>query len=265
MISFWKVLPVLRAELHRGRRVLVLSDFDGTLSSLTPRPKGARISTRQRLVLGRLGREGFRLAVISGRELRDLRRRVALPGIVYGGNFGLELMGPGFHFLHPGISGRRAALAATWKQLLRLHRAFPKTVVENKKWGVALHYRGLYHDFKRGEVRAFHAAVSRFRRAELAPGLRWERGAMAWEIFPDVGWDKGVAADVIWRRMDRPYMLAFGDAQTDDPLFDAVRGKGISVQVGPGRKTTATYWLPSVDEVYRALELLAPMRPSGRG
>src|SRR3989338_7898901 len=37
----------------------------------------------------------FHVTVVSGRSLGDLRARVDLPGIVYVGNHGLEVFGPG--------------------------------------------------------------------------------------------------------------------------------------------------------------------------
>jgi hypothetical protein len=41
------------------------------------------------------------VAVLSGRAMADVRRRVGIRSIVYGGNHGVEIVGPGVRYLNP--------------------------------------------------------------------------------------------------------------------------------------------------------------------
>jgi trehalose 6-phosphate phosphatase len=41
-------------------------------------------------------KERYRVGIISGRSLDDLKSKVELEGIIYAGNHGLEIEGPGY-------------------------------------------------------------------------------------------------------------------------------------------------------------------------
>src|SRR5439155_693454 len=69
-----------------------------------------------RATLARLaGSRRARLAILSGRGLADLRARVALNGVVYGGCHGLEIAGRRLRFRHP--RAHRSGVAATDRAL----------------------------------------------------------------------------------------------------------------------------------------------------
>ena len=50
------------------------------------------------------------VAIVSGRERSDLQARVGIPGLVYAGNHGLEISGPGLVFVEPMAIGDRDSL-----------------------------------------------------------------------------------------------------------------------------------------------------------
>src|SRR5205809_667549 len=75
-----------------GRPLALLLDFDGTPAPIAPSPELAVLPDPVRETLRRLaGRRHVLVAVISGRSLDDIRRRVAVDGFVYAGNHGLEM------------------------------------------------------------------------------------------------------------------------------------------------------------------------------
>lgn len=242
--------------LSKRRRILFLLDFDGTLCELKSRPNLARLTPERRRVLARLRDGSWRVAVLSGRALPDLRRRVAVRGFFYGGNFGIEMRGEGWRFLHPRVSAFRGALAVVHRRLLACFRDIPGVIVERKGWGAALHYRNVPAD----RLPEFRSRLARFRRSGGGAGLEWLRTERAWEIVPDIAWGKGPAGLLLWRRLGRPYLIAIGDNSSDEQMFRAVRGRGLSVRVGRSRRSRAAYWLEDVAEVYRFLEHLAELR-----
>jgi trehalose 6-phosphate phosphatase len=76
--------------------VLVVSDFDGTLSPIVREPMGARIVPAAQAALRRLARiaegrpERLAVVVLSGRAALDVAGRVRVGGVAYHGNHGIE-------------------------------------------------------------------------------------------------------------------------------------------------------------------------------
>ncbi len=67
-------------------------DFDGTLVELAEAPDAIRVSPDLPQLLARLGeRLSGRLAIVSGRAIRDLERYLSCRGLAVSGSHGLEL------------------------------------------------------------------------------------------------------------------------------------------------------------------------------
>src|SRR3989338_7452407 len=98
MEYLFNVMPKLRERL-RGKFILLFLDFDGTLSPIEDTPAKATIPKETIKLLKGLSRQPqFKLVIISGRALKDLKKRIALDNIIYVGNHGLELEGPKLKF-----------------------------------------------------------------------------------------------------------------------------------------------------------------------
>src|SRR3990167_5747286 len=86
----------LRGRVCDGAAWLVLTDYDGTLVPIRPTPAEARLSAGMRAAVRRVSRaRGITVGIVSGRSLDAVRRLVRLPRLIYVGNHGLELQGPG--------------------------------------------------------------------------------------------------------------------------------------------------------------------------
>ncbi len=125
--------------LERGRFGLI-SDVDGTLSEIAPSPQAARLSPDCRRELEKLRGELALVALVSGRGAADLRNMVAIPGLVYVGNHGLERLDDAGVLPAPGLKDYprrlREALATLEAELgtTGLHYEF-------KGLSAAIHYR----------------------------------------------------------------------------------------------------------------------------
>ena len=72
--------------LGDGRSLLLMIDYDGTLTPHVPNPAEACLIQRAQRSLSALARTPqVRLAIISGRDLGDVTARVGVPGAVYAG------------------------------------------------------------------------------------------------------------------------------------------------------------------------------------
>ena len=80
------------AAKHLERRpLLVVSDFDGTLSRIVDDPWGAQILPLGRRALRALaGLPGVHVVVLSGRSAPDVAARVRVGNVTYLGNHGME-------------------------------------------------------------------------------------------------------------------------------------------------------------------------------
>ena len=83
--------PDLLRRIDGLPSVLLLLDFDGTLSEIASSPEVAVLRPGNAALLEDLSRRsGYAVGVISGRSLDDVAERVGVPGLVYAGNHGLE-------------------------------------------------------------------------------------------------------------------------------------------------------------------------------
>ena len=168
-------------------------DFDGTLSDIVDDPDSARPVAGAGEALQKLAAQ-CPVAVLSGRDLADVTKRVGLPGIWYAGSHGFELTAPdGTHHQNDAAAAAIPVLEQAAAQLRDQLGSIPGVVVEHKRFGVAVHYRNAARD-RVGEVAA---AV---RAAGQRDALRVTTGREVIELRPDIDWDKGKTL----RWVDRP-------------------------------------------------------------
>ncbi len=202
----------------------LLLDFDGTLAELGPDPDAIVLAPGLAEALGRLAaRLDGALAVLSGRDLRDLARRT--PATIWrAGGHGLEVLPPGAPLPPTPPPLPEDVLAP-----LRAAAGTPGVRLELKGPVAALHWRAA-PDAGPACVAAAEAA------AGLAPGLVAQAGKMVVEVKP-AGAHKGAAL----RRLAalppfagrRP--IFFGDDTTDeDAIAAALALGGLALKVGPG-------------------------------
>jgi len=75
-------------------RLGVFLDYDGTLTPIISHPQDAWLTDSMRQTLRELA-GSLPVAVLSGRDLHDVRRRVDIDGIVYAGSHGFDIAGAG--------------------------------------------------------------------------------------------------------------------------------------------------------------------------
>ena len=246
--------------LMTERHPAVFFDFDGTLSEIVENPDSAQLVGGAADALTSLSAQ-CPVAILSGRDLADVRQRIGLPGIWYAGSHGFELTGPdGAHHQNAEAAASIPVLAEAAAELADQLGHIPGVVVEHKRFGVAVHYRNATRD-RVGEVAA---AV---RSAGQRTALRVTTGREVIELRPNIDWDKGKTLrwvlDYI-RDNEGPGPLVpiyLGDDITDEDAFDAVHDDGIAILVRHSddgdRATAATYALDDPDRVREFTERLA--------
>jgi len=255
LLNVW---PSVSRQLSSAHRVLLLFDYDGTLTPIVARPEIATLTeeTRQRLTtLSRMDR--FVVGVVSGRSLADVESLVDVPGVVYAGNHGLEISGGGNDYVHPQTPSYVAELSEITETCEKELAEIPGILVDNKRLTLTVHFRSTPDRYS-GQVDA--AVVAAAAPYVEAGRMRVTRGKRVVEVRPNLDWDKGKAILKIREDCgDRPLPVFFGDDQTDEDGFSVVQDLGgLAVFIGPPReRTKALHQLESPAEVGQVLALLA--------
>jgi trehalose 6-phosphate synthase/phosphatase len=246
------------AAARRGRPVMVFLDFDGTLSPIVEDPAAAEMPAAERAAVEALAAR-VPVAVVSGRDLDDVRHRVALPGLWYVGGHGTAVARPDGSLLDDtsgaGFKRVDALLDAAEKDLgRRLADLGPGVTVERKRSSLAVHYRRAPHALPR--VRAQVEAAA----ADL-PELQMTAGRAIFELRPTGLWDKGTAVRWLLSQHEGEgdvLPIYLGDDTTDETAFRAIETDGVGVLVAEvSTGTAAHYQLRSRRRVARFLERLA--------
>ncbi len=229
-------------RLAGAEGLLVGLDFDGTLAPIADDPDAPTIRRACRRALRRLaGRPDATVAVISGRELADLRGRVGVDGVAYAGNHGLELQHGDDTTVHPLAARQRPALARALDRLGERLADVPGVVVEDKGLTGTVHVRRT----PAHRVPAVRSAVEGVARTADA-GLQVTTGREVFELRPRIAWDKGSAVELLADRTPAGWRTVYlGDDVTDEDAFRAVRPDGLGVLVGSREETAATHRLPT--------------------
>lgn len=222
-------------------------DFDGTLVEIAATPDRIEVAAGLPALLQRVAsRLDGAFAVISGRPLADLTRRLAGYSGAAAGNHGLERRSA------TGIVHRPRAdptLELVWPVIRQFAALTPGATIEDKGLAIAIHYRGwpeLAETCRRVAERAVLLSENQ---------LTMLTGKMVIELRPR-GADKGHATQAFLAEREfrdkRPVFV--GDDWTDEAGFAvANRLDGIAIHVGDG-ETIARYRLDSVAAVIRWLE-----------
>jgi alpha,alpha-trehalase len=243
------------ARLDTGIPALFL-DYDGTLTPIVDDPADATLPERARKVLEALSGV-WPVAILSGRDLKDVRSMVGLDDIVYGGSHGFDIWGAPAEL--PGEIDQDALLAAldaAESEIAPTVRDVEGARAERKRFAIAVHYRQSPPD-RVDELRRTVESV-----ASSSPELRMTPGKKIFELRPDVDWHKGRALTSLLHSFgldsDRVVPIYIGDDTTDEDAFDEIACRGIPILVTGGRasRTSAHYSLRDPEEVAAFLEEL---------
>lgn len=247
----------LAERLGTVPRLLVATDFDGTLAPICARPEDVAMPPEAHKSLAALAAHpGVRVAVLSGRKLSDVTRLVDLPRAVFAGNHGMEIQGGGVSYVHPQALAARPLLDAAAAFLKRELREIPGTLVEHKGLSLSMHFRQVQAaDLPRME----HAAVQC---AAAFPGLKRHEGKQVIEFRPDIAWNKGYALKRLLKGLALPAAatLYMGDDATDEDAFAALNGMGTTLHVGENPATLARFRLHDPPDTWDFLAWLKDLR-----
>ena len=250
-------LDRLAGKIRSALKLLLFTDFDGTLVAIKDRPSECFLDPAVGQTLSALARQDrVSVGIVSGRELADLRARVGVDGIAYAGNHGLEIEGPGFAFREPNAVSLIKELQELVKNLSPITAGFPGAWVQDKGLSASVHYRQVNIADVPRLLDMLHSAAKPSLDAQKVV-LRF--GKMVLEIRPAVDWHKGKAVGWLAQKMSpicsEPLLIYLGDDDTDEDVFAAWPGE-ITVCVGEDINSAANYSVNDPNEVHAFLRWL---------
>jgi len=264
----WQFRDKLQERL-RGKHIALFLDYDGTLTPIVEDYRKAELSGEVRSLIGELARS-CTVAVISGRDLENVRELVGLEQVFYAGSHGFDIAGPkGWHeeiqqgkdFL-PDLDSAETDLAEQLK-------AVEGAAVERKKFSIAVHYRQVADADVPTVEQIVDSVLYRH------PRLRKSAGKKVFDVKPRANWNKGQALLWLLDRYDIEVTdvlpIYIGDDTTDEDAFRVLRqresdggdGIGLVVRDGDGRSSLAHYALEDTDDVAHFLQWLVTTTATG--
>jgi trehalose 6-phosphate phosphatase len=255
-------LENIRTHLE-GKQAAFFLDYDGTLTPIVRRPEDAVLSEDMRSLVSELSRH-CPVAIVSGRDLFDVKNLVRVDGIFYAGSHGFDIAGPDdVHSEHQHGREFLPVLDEAEREIEERLKEIPGARVERKKFSIASHYREVKPEKARLVEKAVDWVLAKH------PELRKGTGKKVFEMLPDIDWDKGKALLWLMKKLDlnHPDVLPFylGDDVTDEDAFGVLLKRGVGIVVSEKvRPSKALYRLRDPDEVFLFLEkMLAILKGGG--
>lgn len=214
--------------------LLVVMDFDGTLSPLVDVPADARCLPAAAEALSELSQlDNTVTALLSGRDLASLRAVADPPeNTLLVGSHGAERWAPerfgaGIEELRLGPAQERM-LAAARELLTAVVAEHPGTSLEDKPTGVVLHVRRAEASVGAAALRAARVVIDELEGVSLLDGKDVLEASV-------IGADKGAALSWLREVVDADAVIFAGDDVTDEHAFAVLSGVDVGVKVGSGR------------------------------
>ena len=204
------MVPLLERLAAEPQLAGLFLDFDGVLAPIVERPDDAQPPAETRRELERLAARYALVAVVSGRAGSDVRRRVAVDGVVAVGSHGLEL----------------DPAAGDWREKID---AFADEAdwpdAERKGLSVSFHYRTAKDEH------AARSALEDLASRARDDGLVARFGRKVLEVLPPLEANKGTAVRQLLADAGLQRALVAGDDTTDLDAFSALDGLELAVRV----------------------------------
>ncbi|HVF69517.1 MAG TPA: trehalose-phosphatase [Xanthomonadales bacterium] len=247
----WNSKDIIEKRLKVSFHVLMLLDYDGTLTEFAKKPNHAILPAKTKKILNKLKLiKQLTLGIVSGRGVYDIKKLIGIEDIVYSGNHGLEWEIENVVYVMPGISETRELYLKILNNFGPLEKKYKGIFIEDKNLTISIHYRMLHKDLRP----AFHEEFENFIVPYLqSPLIKLLKNKMVFDIMPNVKWGKGGFINwLISTQKSSPLTIYIGDDRTDEDAFSELKD-AITIKVGSG-ETEANYFLNDINDAIKFLE-----------
>ncbi|HDM37784.1 MAG TPA: trehalose-phosphatase [Candidatus Omnitrophica bacterium] len=256
MKDVFKNWPYIQEKIVKHKDLLLLSDFDGTLSKIVKHPHQARLSKAIKTSLRKIKQlPCVSLGVISGRPLKNIKKIIGLRDIYYVGNHGFELAyidkkGKEYLFIHPRLKKALFILRQIKMRLSHQLKNIEGVIVEDKHYTLSIHYRMVDKGDLKGLRQIFIDTIKPYVDSEK---VKVTSGKKVYEVRPSIKWHKGQAVKRIKEFLKKRDLVTIylGDDITDEDAFEVLNKDDLGIYVGRRKKrgSSANYRLKDVEAV----------------
>lgn len=251
MKYLWKSLDIIEKRLKSSARVLLLLDYDGTLSKIATTPQKAVFPQKTKVLLEKLTlTKQITVGIVSGRAISDIKKHVGISHIIYAGNHGLEWEIDGTTHVVPQINKALAMYIPILSGIKAFEGQYKGVYIEDKKLTISVHYRLLDKKSYPAFSRAFHFFIQPYLDSSR---VKLIKGKKVYDVKPNIEWGKGGFVNWLIKRRKNPTLTIYiGDDKTDEDVFATLKN-AITVKVGKS-KSEASYYLKNPADTLRFLE-----------
>jgi trehalose 6-phosphate synthase/phosphatase len=246
----------LISDFKKGKNRLLLLDYDGTLVPFTLKPDQAKPDVGLKRLLYSLTRDSKNsLVIVSGRNRETLERWLGKTPCGLVAEHGVWIKQDPSHAWEMTKS-----LSSDWKEQLKpilktYEVRVPGSLVEEKEYGIAWHYRKANPDL--GQLRSSEL-FDYLNEFLAATDLHVMHGNKVIEVRVS-GINKGNGIMPWLSKGKWDFILALGDDWTDEDLFKVLPAKAYSIKVSYG-PSKARFYLESPQSTRNLLRELAKIR-----
>ncbi len=226
-------------------KTLYAFDFDGTLAKIVTSPSDAYMTKTTEGLLKELSKLAP-VAIVSGRTLSDLRKRVPFKPQFLIGNHDSELISDSRKSVDEAIQ-----VCKKWLDILSEVDFGAGVEVEEKVHSLAIHYR---------RSRSKKESLVRIKDAirKLNPEARVIFGKSVVNLIPLGAPHKGTAILDLIKRSTVKHIFYIGDDESDEDIFslDYNLGQIMTVRVGQKKSSQAKYFIKHQSEINQVLKTI---------
>lgn len=254
-------------KILRRKDIILFLDYDGTITPIVENHDRAFLPKKTRDVLKQLScLKNLKIAIVSGRSLKDVTKLVGIKGIIYSGNHGFEINGTIAKLPIENLDEYMRELKKIKSELEKKLLKFAGAVIEDKSISLTFHYRMIKNKDVLPAKRIFKRLLKEYIDKEE---IRIISGKKVLEIRPPVDWDKGRIAGFILKEAElessskKYFPVYIGDDKTDEDAFRILGDKGLCIRVGNSEKSLAHYYLKDSSETAELLQMFLNLKKGG--
>ena len=243
-------------QQYRDHNMYLFLDYDGTLTPIVEDYKAAFLSEDMRKLIHNIS-DKCPTAIITGRDLKDIKDLVQIDQLHYAGSHGFEMVGPDcFIFENEEAKKSLKKIAEAAEEIKDKTSMIKGVKFEKKKFALAVHYRQVPENHVSKIKETVYDIISQY------PEIKSGKGKKVIELKPNFNWHKGKSLRILLERMakksgNKVFLIYIGDDITDEDAFFEILDDGTGILVGDhDQKTFASYHLNNVEEVKTFIEKL---------
>lgn len=231
------ILNKLLDKIKNNEQVLLMFDYDGTLTPIVEKPDLAGLNEKTKNNLETItGINNIRIAIITGRKITDIQKisNIKHPLIAIYGIHGGEVLPYGKTSPQINISENIVLKLQEFKKILEKSiitefKSSQGIIIEDKRFSISLHYRLSDNLTAQKAIEIFDKYTQQL---NMQDDFRIQKGKKVIELLP-LNFSKNTAVNSLILENPNHYPVYFGDDLTDICAFKEVKNyNGYAIGVG---------------------------------